>query len=274
LKAVFQSKRVKDLENYFKKSKQSNESLVSRILAGGYPEPSLSKKLAVRTRWFGSYRKTYIERDIQEVSAIERLPDFNRLMALAAARTGQVLNFSELGRDLGLPYITLRRYMNILEQTYQVFLVPPFFVNVSKRLMKAPKLYWTDTGLATYLLDIHDTSQLQRNPKLGAIFETWVAAELKKLISLEPEPMNLYGWRTQTGQEVDFLIEKGGQFLALEVKWGQHVDKSIFKSFKTLKDSLGDNLILSLVLYGGKEITLLGDKLLAVPHEFFFGGVS
>ena len=272
LKAVFYSKRPEELLNYFKKFKAPKESIASRVLLGGYPEPSLSKKPSMRARWFESYRKTYIERDIQEISAIERLPDFNRLMTLAAARTGQALNFSELGRDSGLPYITLRRYMNILEQTYQIFLVPPFFANVSKRLMKAPKLYWTDTGIASHLLDIHDKNHLQRNPKWGALLETWVASELKKLIALESEPMSLYGWRTQTGQEVDFLVEKGGRFLAIEVKSGQHIDKTALNSFKTLRESLGNNLIFGLVLYGGKEITPLGEKLLAVPYEFFFGG--
>jgi len=272
LKEIFYSKGTPSAAHLFRRTTPSKENLLNRVLNGGYPEPSLSKKSVIRTRWFESYRKTYIERDIQEISAIERLPDFGRLMVLAAARTGQVLNFSDLGRDSGLPYITLRRYMNIFEQTYQVFSVQPFFTNVSKRLMKAPKLYWTDTGIVSHLLDIHDVGHLQRNPKFGAIIETWVASELKKLIALEDGSMNLYGWRTQSGHEVDFLIEKGGRFLAIEVKASQQVDKSVINSFKTLNESLGKNLISGIVLYRGREILSLGEKLMAVPYESFFGG--
>ena len=271
LKAAFNSKKIRDLAGLFKKEKTSNHDFLSRVLGGGYPEPSLARKASIRDRWFKSYRKTYVERDIREISAIERVPDFNRLMTMAAARTGQVLNLSDLGRDSGLSYMTLRRYMNILEQTYQTFLVPPFFTNVSKRLMKAPKLYWTDTGFVSHILDIHDTDHLGKNPHLGAIIETWVASELKKLISLESESMTLYGWRTHAGQEVDFLVEKGGRFLAIEVKWSQHIEKPTIHSFKALKDSLGDNLVMGIVLYRGADVLSLGENLIAVPYESFFG---
>lgn len=271
LKAAFDSKKTQDLTDLFKKAKVPRENFLSRVLGGGYPEPSLAKKASIRDRWFKSYRKTYVERDIREISAIERVPDFNRLMTMAAARTGQVLNLSDLGRDSGLPYMTLRRYMNILEQTYQIFLVPPFFTNVSKRLMKAPKLYWTDTGFVSHILDIHDTDHLGKNPHLGAIVETWAASELKKLISLESEAMTLYGWRAQNGREVDFLIEKGGRFLAIEVKWSRHIEKPALHSFKALKDSLRDNLVMGVVLYRGENILPLGEKLIAVPYESFFG---
>jgi len=270
LRRLFHSKNVQDLGSFFEKRKVPDKSVLLRVLGGGYPEPSLAKKASIRDKWFKSYRKTYVERDVQEITAIERVPDFNRLMTMAAARTGQVLNLSDLGRDSGLPYMTLRRYMNILEQTYQIFLVPPFFTNVSKRLMKAPKLYWTDTGFVSHILDIHDLSHLQRHPHLGAIVETWVASELKKLISLESESMTLYGWRTQAGQEVDFLIEKGGRFLAIEVKWSRHIEKSTLDSFKALKDSLGDKLAMGIVLHRGEEALSLGEKLMAVPCGAFF----
>ena len=271
LKAAFHSEKTQGLTDLFKKSKISREDFLSRILGGGYPEPSLAKKVSHRDRWFKSYRKTYVERDIREISAIERVPDFNRLMTMAAARTGQALNLSDLGRDSGLPYMTLRRYMNILEQTYQIFLVPPFFTNVSKHLMKAPKLYWTDTGFVSHILDIHDAGHLGNNPHLGAIVETWVASELKKMISLESESMTLYGWRTPNGQEVDFLIEKGGRFLAIEVKWSRHIEKPVLHSFKMLKDSLRDHLVMGVVLYRGEDVLSLGEKLIAVPYESFFG---
>jgi predicted AAA+ superfamily ATPase len=260
------------LQELSKTKARSSQALLPQMLHGGYPTPALAEKASVRTQWFEAYRKTYIERDILELQTIERLPEFSRLMLLAAARTGQILNFADLGRDAGLPYVTLRRYMQLLEQTYQVTLVPPYFANVSKQLAKAPKLYWNDTGMAAHLLGIHDVEALSRHPKLGALVETWVAQELMKLLALSPEPMRLYGWRLQSGPEVDFLIERGDRLLAIEVKWGRQLDPSVLRSVRWLQGQLGRRLILSIVLYGGEDVLALGPQLVAVPYDVFFRG--
>jgi len=260
------------LQELSKTKARSSQALLPHLLQGGYPTPALAEKASVRSQWFEAYRKTYIERDILELQTIERLPEFSRLMLLAAARTGQVLNFADLGRDAGLPYVTLRRYMQLLEQTYQVTLVPPYFANVSKQLAKAPKLYWNDTGMAAHLLGVHDVEALSRHPKLGALVETWVAQELLKLLALSPEPMRLYGWRLQSGPEVDFLIEQGDRVLAIEVKWGRQLDPSVLRAVRWLQGQLGTRLILSVVLYGGDEVFALGPQLIAVPYDAFFGG--
>lgn len=249
---------------------RSSRQMLAGILHGGYPDPSLATQPSARARWFEAYRATYIERDIVQLSAIERLPEFGRLMLLAAARTGQVLNFADLGRDAGLPYVTLRRYMQVLEQTYQVRLISPFFANLSKRLSKAPKLYWTDTGMAAHLLDLDDLHALERSPKLGALVETWVAQELQKLISVAPVPMRLYGWRLQSGHEVDFLIEHGQRLVALEVKWGRSIDRALLKMSQTLQDQWGKQFLVGVVLYGGDEVVALGPKRVAVPLGTFF----
>lgn len=249
---------------------RSRHALLTRLLQGGYPDPALERQPSVRTRWFEAYRTTYIERDIVQLQAIERLPEFGRLMLLAAARTGQVLNFADLGRDAGLPYVTLRRYMQVLEQTYQVTLVHPFFANLSKRLSKAPKLYWTDTGMAAHLLGLRDLDALEHHPQLGALVETWVAQELQQQLSLAPIPMHLHGWRLPSGQEIDFLIEHGRRFLAIEVTWGRSVDRGTFNASRMLHAQLGEQLVASLVLYGGDEVIALGSKLVAVPLSAFF----
>lgn len=248
----------------------TSPALLGRLAQGGYPDPALTKSPSARSRWFEAYRTTYIERDIVQLQAIERLPEFGRLMQLAAARTGQVLNFANLGRDAGLPYVTLRRYMHILEQTYQIALVPPFFANLSKRLAKAPKLYWTDTGMAAHLLALPNADALARSPWLGALVETWVAQELQKLIALTPTPLQLYGWRPQQGLEVDFLVARGPRFLAFEVKWGHTVDRTALAAFQALETQLGSSLQLSLVLYGGRDVVALGPRRFAVPLSAFF----
>lgn len=249
---------------------RSNHQLLADMLRGGYPDPALAAQSSARRRWFEAYRTTYIERDIVQLAAIERLPEFGRLMLLAAARTGQVLNFADLGRDAGLPYVTLRRYMHVLEQTYQVSLINPFFTNLSKRLSKAPKLYWTDTGMAAHLLDVDDVHALERSPKLGALVETWVAQELHKLLSVAPVPMRLYGWRLQNGPEVDFLIEHGQRIIALEVKWGRSLDRGLLKMSDLLQAQRGTQFVVGIVLYGGDDVIAIGPKMVAVPLATFF----
>ena len=271
LPRLFQSKDAGAVLRGLRVSRpRSRDQVLSRILRGGYPDPALATQPAARRRWFEAYRATYIERDIMQLTAIERLPEFGRLMLLAAARTGQALNFADLGRDAGLPYVTLRRYMQALEQTYQVTLVSPFFTNVSKRLSKMPKFYWSDTGMAAHLLDVHDLDALERHPKLGALVETWVAQELQKLISVAPIPMRLYGWRLQSGQEVDFLIEHGQRCVALEVKWGRSIDRTVLNTFQTLHTQWGDRFVAGMVLYGGEAVVALGPKLVAVPLGTLF----
>ncbi len=271
LPRLFQSKDAGAvLRNLRADDPRSRHQLLARLLHGGYPTPALATPSSARRRWFEAYRTTYIERDIVQLTAIERLPEFGRLMRLGAARSGQVLNFADLGRDAGLPYVTLRRYMQVLEQTYQVNLVSPFFTNISKRLSKAPKLYWSDTGMAAHLLDLHDTRGLERFPRLGALVETWVAQELQKLISLAPIPMRLYGWRLQTGQEIDFLIEHGQRFIAIEAKWGRSIDRGVLKTFQALHAQWGERLVAGVVLYGGDQVVALGPKLTAAPLERFF----
>ena len=129
----------------------SRKEIISTILSGGYPEPALMKSSEVRHRWFDSYRQTYLERDLLTIKSIENLPDFNRLLSLMAFRTGGLLNLSDLSRESGLPFTTLRRYVNLLEVTYQVFLLTPYYANIGKRLVKTPKVFMNDTGMACYL---------------------------------------------------------------------------------------------------------------------------
>jgi predicted AAA+ superfamily ATPase len=265
---LFKLKKAEDFCRFPKPHKKLN--LAHCVLLGGYPQPSLSAKPLFRSQWFEAYRKTYIERDVQELSAIERLSDFGRLMMVAASRTGQIFNASDLGREIGLPYATLHRYLSILEQTYQIFFVPPFFASMSKRLMKSPKLYWIDTGMACHLLGIGNEESLRQSQKFGALVESWVALELKKLIALQPWPLTLHGWRTRTGQEVDFLLEYSNQFIGIEVKSGKRIDPATFSHFKLLKESLKDRLLMSIVLYDGEEILPMASDVVAVPYSVFF----
>jgi uncharacterized protein len=249
-------------------------SLTEEILTGGFPPAVLMDSAAARREWFSAYRQTYLERDLFNIQAIEHVPDFNRLLTLAAARSGRLLNLSDLARDCGLPFSTLRRYVAILETTYQVFFVRPYYANVGKRLAKTPKIFFQDTGLAAFLAGFDTWADLEKQAADGALVESWVAAELRKLMGITDSRMELYFWRTQTGQEVDFLVERAGRLVALDVKWGSRVESDTVRNLERCAADLKDGLAMSVVLYGGREVLALAPRILAVPLDAFFGAVA
>jgi len=247
------------------------ENLSQEILTGGFPPVVLMDSPQARREWFAAYRQTYLERDLFNVQAIEHVPDFNRLLTLAAARTGRLLNMADLARDCGLPHSTLRRYMGILETTFQIFYVRPYYANIGKMLAKTPKIYFQDTGMAAYLAGLDDWAAVERQAATGALAETWAAGELRKLIGVTDSRIQLYFWRTHAGQEVDLLMERAGRLVAIEVKWGNRIDDTAVKNLECCARDLKGALGLSVVLYGGRETVALGPHILAVPFATFFG---
>jgi hypothetical protein len=247
------------------------DEIKERIIAGGYPTPSLMKSMSARRRWFDSYRQTYIERDIRDIASIQHLPDFGRLLSLLAFRSAQIINFSEVSRELGIPFSTLRRYMGLLEVTYQTYLLKPYFANIGKRLIKMPKLYFGDSGMACHLSAVDDWKTLERQGRVGSMVETWAAAELKKMISLGETRCQLFFWRTYVGKEVDFIIERGEKLVAIEVKWSQKLDNSDIAGLKDCARDLKERHIMSVLLYPGREIVAIDRQTIAVPFSVFFG---
>jgi predicted AAA+ superfamily ATPase len=260
------------LKNYSGTSlKDYKPRLIARMLKGGYPTPALMESDQVREQWFSSYRQTYLERDLLNIKSIENLPDFNRLLSLVALRTGRLLNLSDLSRETGLPFTTLRRYMNLLEVTYQISLIRPYFTHLGKRLVKTPKLNFNDTGMAAHLIGVNEWKALENQGHAGAMVETWVACELVKLMPVLDHRFRLYFWRTQTGQEVDFLIERAGKLVAIEVKWGRQINKSDTNNLNRLAEDLKEKLLFSVILYSGVESVPFGPKTVAMPFPVFFG---
>jgi len=245
--------------------------ITRRILVGGYPPPALMNSDKAQEQWFSSYRQTYLERDLLNIKLIENLPDFNRLLSLVAFRSGRLLNFSDLSREIGMPFTTLRRYMNLLEVTYQIFLLRPYFTHIGKRLIKTPKVYFNDTGMASHLMGVDEWSVLENQGNAGYFVETWIASELMKLISVSDKRLRLYFWRTQAGQEVDFLVERGGKLVAVEVKWSNRIDESTIKNLKRCAEELKGKLHFSLILYSGIEIVPFTPQIVAIPFPVFFG---
>jgi predicted AAA+ superfamily ATPase len=273
IEALFAVKTSKELLQRLPRGSSLDHrgQIMERILIGGYAPPCLMDSARARQQWFASYRQTYLERDLLTIKSIENIPDFNRLLALVAFRTGGLLNLSDLSRESGLPFTTLRRHMNLLEVTYQVFLLRPYFTHTAKRLVKAPKLYVSDTGMALHLRGVSDWTPLESQGNPGAVVETWVASEILKLMAPTDPRLQLYFWRTQTGQEVDFLIERGRDLVAIEVKWGQRIEELDIANLRRCGEALKDRLRFSVVLYGGTEVVALSPKIVAMPFSLFFG---
>jgi predicted AAA+ superfamily ATPase len=225
-----------------------------------------------RSQWFDSYRRTYLERDLRQVANVVRLPEFGRLLTATALRSGQLLNTTSFSRDLGVPLNTVRRHLGLLETTYQIWTVPPFHVNLGKRLVKTPKLYCTDTGLACHLGGFDDWEQVERQGQAGAVVETWVAGELRKLADLGEKRTEIHFWRTHAGREVDFLLARGDRLVAIEVKWAQRVTAHDIGSIMACSEDLKGRLGLAVILYSGQTTVVLNERVVAVPFGAFFAG--
>jgi predicted AAA+ superfamily ATPase len=187
------------------------------ILRGGYPEIRLNPEVN-RQIWMAGYIQTYLERDVRQMVNVGDLNTFHRFLRLMAARTGQILNMSDLARDVGMSVPTIKKWISILEASYQIFLLPPHFNNLGKRVIKSPKVYFLDTGIASYLMGLHAAEPLKKGPMLGPLFETLVVSEWVKAFYHRGERPELFYWRSKSGLEVDLLIDRNGRLYPLEIK--------------------------------------------------------
>lgn len=224
-------------------------NLLDSILRGGYPEPVT--KPANRSFWFSDYIHTYVERNVRQLLNVKDLLSFQRFLSLCAGRSGQILNKASLANDAGLSHGTVGHWLSVLQTSGLVYLLAPYHKNFNKRIIKSPKLYFLDTGLLCRLLGIHQTSEIQHHPLLGAIFETFVVSEIRKtLFNLGREP-NLFFWRDQNGLEVDLLVPQGPDFLPLEIKLGQTISGDSFKNLHSWRETTKTPNTPASFLYGG-----------------------
>lgn len=202
----------------FHSAQHTMQPLLSEVLLRGhYPAIALKTDME-RELWCSSYLSTYLERDIRNLSLIGDLSQFERFVRLCAVRTGQILNVSDMARDIGVTVPTARRWLSLLEAGYQVYLLYPYYRNIGKRLIKRPKLYFTDTALATYLLGIHNEETLIHHSNFGCIFETFVVVDFLKRFYHHGGKPSLYYLRTSDGLEIDLVIELGERLYCFEIK--------------------------------------------------------
>ena len=246
-------------------------------LLGGFPEVVLRPR--GRDLWFASYLQTYIERDVRLISNVRDLPTFRRFLSLLASRHGQMLNRSDLAAPLGVSVPTISEWVRILEITGQVILVPPYFENFGKRLVKSPKIYWGDTGLACHLLGIQTQAELERSPFWGAIFEGFVAAEILKSQVNSGHRKELYYFRDQQGLEIDFFVpQPNARFWMVEARASKTVQPSMAGPMLALAGAAGDRATRRIVVYRrprtGHTFTGLAKGADALTLDQFAGAIN
>ncbi|HEX9733960.1 MAG TPA: ATP-binding protein [Thermoanaerobaculia bacterium] len=225
---------------------------------GGFPTPSVHLETAhERAVWFDGYVRTYLERDLQELSSIAALPDFRRLMRAVCLRLGQLVNQTELGRDVALAQPTVHRYLNLLETSYLLVRLPAYAVNRTKRLIKSPKLYWGDTGVALHLGEGDEPG--------GAHLENLVLADLLAWRDARLDRAELFYWRTAIGEEVDFVIEAGKRLLPIEVKATTRPRLGDAKHLRTFRAEYGRKARAALLLHTCSTLEWLTPDVLAAP---------
>jgi len=235
-----------------KKANAAPRSLEELLFTGFYP-PIFDRSLNPSI-WYSNYVRTYIERDVRQMIQVRDLSTFQRFVRMCAARTGQLLNLSALANDCGITHNTAKSWISTLEASFVLYLLKPHFRNFNKRLVKTPKLYFIDPGLAAWLLGIQKPEQLAAHPARGALFETFVLGELLKRrynAGLEP---NVYFWRDRTGNEIDVLIDHGTGLTPVEIKSAKTLTSEFFRTFQKWKDLSGKYGKKGWLIYGGEAL--------------------
>ncbi len=245
---------------------ESKSNLIQRIITGGYPEVQKRTDAERRRAWFDSYITTILQRDVRDIANINGLTALPRLLSLLAARAGTLLNFADVANNIAMPQTTLKRYLTLLEATFLIQSLPAWSGNFSKRLIKTPKLLFSDTGLMAHLLGVNRHRLTVDITLLGRLFENFVAVELFKDATWSKTKPKIFYFRTSAGQEVDFVIESpDGRIVGIEVKAASTVHSDDFRGIKVLSELAGKRFVRGLVLYTGSEPVPFGKNLLAVP---------
>ncbi|MFP4211326.1 MAG: ATP-binding protein [Alkalispirochaeta sp.] len=214
----------------------SRAGLLHKMVRGHFPELWRQPDLSTYD-YYAAYLATYLERDVRQVLNVGSLRDFERFLRVLAARSGSVLNKSDVARDVGISLKAVADWISVLHVSGQIALLEPWFTNITKRVVKTPKLYFCDSGLLSFLLNLTPET-LPPSQMLGAVWETWLYAELRKQLQNARKPAALWFYRDQRGREVDFVLERGGELAFLEAKWHEHPGQKEAQTILTLAEEL------------------------------------
>jgi predicted AAA+ superfamily ATPase len=235
------------------------------LYRGGYPE-LVGRKYRGMYDWYSSYLDTYLTRDVRDISDIGDIRDFRRFIQMLAARVSQLLNMSEISRDIGVSVTTIKKWVSVLEASYILFLLPPFYKNLGKRLIKSPKIYFYDTGLVSYLTGIRNKQLFENGPMYGALFENYMISEVYKRIVHTRTDAEIFFFRESNGNEIDLIIDRKSYREHIEIKSGYTFRPEMIRLLGQFVAEANK----SLVVYRGKEITL-GNDISVVNFKSFLG---
>lgn len=224
---------------------------VDALLHRGF-YPPVHVRAVSPSSWYAAYVATYLERDVRQLVNVQDLRSFQRFLALCAGRCGQLLNLAALGAECGVAAGTVRAWLSVLEASYVVFRLQPYHRNFGKRVVKTPKLYFYDPGLAAWLLGVTEAAHLAAHPLRGALFEAWAVAELVKGRLNRGLPPSLYFWRDKTGHEIDVVFERGGEAVPFEVKSGATVARDWFDGLQRWGAWAGGSAVPGYLVHGGE----------------------
>ena len=237
--------------------------LWGEFVRGGYPELVANPERDVHL-WHSGYVQTYLERDVRSLRQVGDLTQFQSFLRALAARTGQLLNLSGLGRDLGLAVNTLKAWLSVLEATHQVVIVRPWFANIGKRLVKTPKVYFVDPGTLCHITGLRDPDHAAHGPLAGQLMETVVLGEILKTLTHRGVSPQVYFWRTSSGVEVDFLVEAGSRLVPVEVKKTATPRPGMARTLRRLQGDLGSRLAPGYLVHAGEGRLPMGSGVTAV----------
>ena len=254
-----------NIENMRKSSRYHDlTDIYEKIWRGSYPEVNTNTDTDWET-FYKSYLRTYIERDIKDLNAVKNEMDFIKFLKVLAARTGQMLDYTDISKEVGVSSPTIKSWVSILVSSNIVYLLQPYFSNINKRIVKTPKIYFMDTGLCSYLTNWDNSQVLESGAMSGAIFETYVVSEIIKSYAHNIKEPNIYYYRDKDKREIDVIIECNGKLYPIEIKKSSNPDKSAIKNFSVIsEDNLGNGAVVCLA----KEDYPITKNINAIPISY------
>lgn len=256
-----------DLLPFSLAERPKGSSLEMLMFQGGYPAVCLGDASA--SDWFSAYVRTYVERDVRQLKNIDNLLAFDKMLRLCAGRIGQLVNYSNLAVEVGVDHKTIQSWLGILQASYVIFLLPPYHANFNERVVKTPKLYFYDTGLASFLLQIPSPAALIQHAYRGALFENFILTELLKNRYHTGLRSNLYFWRSADGHEVDVVIDRGDRTWPIEIKSGQTFHPDFLKNIRYWEQLTGQPG--GTVFYAGEPAQRRSDGVSVLPYSEVVG---
>jgi predicted AAA+ superfamily ATPase len=247
--------------------RNSYRALWERFLRGDYPEIAVDPGRDI-TLWHSSYVQTYLERDVRSVRQVGDLREFQSFLRALAARSAQLLRLAELARDVGVAVNTVKAWLSVLEATYQVVVLRPYFANIGKRLVKTPKVYFTDVGTLCYLVGLRNPEHAAAGPMAGAVMETAVLSELVKTLTHRGIDPHIYFWRTSAGEEVDIVVEAQEGLIPIEAKLSATPRPEMASSIKAFRKDFADRAGPGYVVHPGEIRLPLGQGVTALPFAY------